>query len=464
MNGEDKCTTLMGKPKAQNEPKIYRQPTIVTGDLLYETIVMNDLPYYAVFNRQTQEVSYEENVEIQGRLTVPFFHEEHLGNIVKFASGADAYGSELELLEEIRAYIRRWCVMEDKYLWLASSYVLLTYCYDSFFTIPYLRILADLGSGKSRLGVELLGNICYRAISTAAASTMAPIFRTINDLGCSLILDEADLGDKSDKTNELVQICNMGYMSGGCVSRCELLGGRQTAVNYKVFGPKVLISREVFRDDALESRCLAIRLTASSDLGRRIVTVRALADEGAALRNKLLMWRFHNFKKREDDLDWSFVDKPADGSESRVPPRLKGLLAILGSIVKDIPDAHKALELIAEEQYSSFLAGRKDTVEGELAQLVADCPAGSFVTCGDLSVQFNLDKNKNEEKSAKSIGWYLRVRLFIQTEESRAHNGARGIKVTEEIVENMKKRFGVTPRPKTESWPPLQDALKNLHF
>jgi hypothetical protein len=74
-----------------------------------------------------------------------------------------------------------------------------------------------------------------------------------------------------------------------------------TVGTYDVFGPKALSSRRPFRDQALESRCLTppLRLLDARELRPEIPlwgTARFQA-EAQQLRNKLLLWRFRNYRR-----------------------------------------------------------------------------------------------------------------------------------------------------------------------
>ncbi len=48
---------------------------------------------------------------------------------------------------------------------IVPYYILLTYVYDNFPEIPYLRVIGDYGSGKSRF-MRVVGSVCYSPIIT----------------------------------------------------------------------------------------------------------------------------------------------------------------------------------------------------------------------------------------------------------------------------------------------------------
>jgi hypothetical protein len=82
-------------------------------------------------------------------------------------------------------------------------------CIDRFNEVPYLRAIGDFGSGKSRF-IQSIGILCYKPVFTGGATTPSPIFRIVNEVHGTLIIDEADF-KFSDMTSEIVKILNTGY-------------------------------------------------------------------------------------------------------------------------------------------------------------------------------------------------------------------------------------------------------------
>ena len=74
---------------------------------------------------------------------------------------------------------------------VATHYVLLTWLYDAFNELPYLRLRGDYGSGKTR-ALLTIGSLCYKGFFASGASTVSPIFHTLDAFRGTLIFDEAD--------------------------------------------------------------------------------------------------------------------------------------------------------------------------------------------------------------------------------------------------------------------------------
>ena len=96
----------------------------------------------------------------------------------------------------------------------------MSWVFDRFTAIPYLRAIGQFSSGKSRY-IEVVGSICYRALFGSGASSPASLYRAISAFnGPTLILDEADFA-KSAEAHEITKILNQGYQRKGGVMKSE---------------------------------------------------------------------------------------------------------------------------------------------------------------------------------------------------------------------------------------------------
>lgn len=438
----------------KKEPKPVRKTLIVRDDFIAETVVRDGWPFFAVFDRVSGLVEYVPDLMVDGRVHIPLYPGDQLMRFVSFPSAVEEYESDMNLLDDIRSFIHEWCDMEERYEKLAALYVMFTWAYDEFMEVPYLRILADLGSGKSRLGVQVMRRICYKGFATISASTLSPIFRTLDFLGGTFIIDEADLGDNSDKNSELVQLLNSGYIDELPIMRSELSAGGHVPKTYAVFGPKIIISRAHFKDAALESRCLHVRLTDTKREDIPYLLDKSINDKAASIRNQLLLWRFRGLGTRRNNIDQKF-------GTLDIPSRLKQLLLIMSGVVDD-----KGMRTILWDLAGTFrdehLETRADTNEGEMAEAVLKRymlygKDELFVSCKDLAIDYNAEKPPNEQKNAKSVGWYLRERLALKTRKS---NGLRGISLTKAILEPLARRYGLEDLlEKTDDKAPDFDVL-----
>ena len=192
------------------------------------------------------------------RRWVPYSPHNNLikNEVVLLPSEPEEYGSEEELLAEIQDFIHRYLDVSPLFEKTASYYVLLSWVYDAFNELPYLRLRGDPGSGKTRF-LLTVGSLCYKPIFASGASTVSPLFRILDAFRGTLIIDEGDFR-LSDERAEIVKILNNGNARGFPVLRSEVSGkkGEFNPRAYAVFGPKLVATRGFFQDRALESRCI----------------------------------------------------------------------------------------------------------------------------------------------------------------------------------------------------------------
>ena len=68
--------------------------------------------------------------------------------------------------------------------------MLLSWVYDAFNEVPYLRLRGDFGSGKTRF-LLTVGALCNKPIFASGASTVSPIFHTLDAYGESFRIEGA---------------------------------------------------------------------------------------------------------------------------------------------------------------------------------------------------------------------------------------------------------------------------------
>jgi len=137
-----------------------------------------------------------------------------------FASQPVEYLDVRLLLAEMSAYIRRYVSLSEDAIAVALAYVLLSWVYDAFNELPYLRFRGDYGTGKSR-ALLVIGSLCYKAFFASGASTVSPIFHILDSFNGTLVFDEADFRFTDEKA-ELVKILNNGNAKGFPVLRTQV--------------------------------------------------------------------------------------------------------------------------------------------------------------------------------------------------------------------------------------------------
>jgi hypothetical protein len=307
---------------------------------------------------------FASSLESGGRRIVPFSPQNNLlrtGALV-LPSAPEEYGNEQELIGEIQAYIHRYVDLSPAFERLASYYVLLSWVYDAFNEVPYLRVRGDYGTGKTRF-LLVVGALCYKSFFASGASTVSPIFHTLDAFRGTLVFDEGDFRFSDEKV-EIVKILNNGNIRGVPVLRTMVTDSREyNPKAFQVFGPKLVATRGEYDDRALESRFL------TEEMGRGrlrqdvpINLPSEYATEALKLRNKLLLYRLRNFHRVA--IDPNVID-PA------LEPRLNQIFAPLKSIVDDEAFRNE-LASVARDLQASLIASRGFELEMQLLEIICD--------------------------------------------------------------------------------------------
>ena len=137
-----------------------------------------------------------------------------------------------------------------------SLWVLLTYSYPAWSSLPYLSAGGPLGSGKTVL-LRVLARMVFRPLESSNL-TAALVFRTLHENGGTLLLDEAErLRDGAPDAADLRSILLSGYKTGSPAMRLEKVGDTFRPVAYDVYGPKALAAIANL-PEALASRCIRV--------------------------------------------------------------------------------------------------------------------------------------------------------------------------------------------------------------
>jgi hypothetical protein len=303
-------------------------------------------------------------LENGGRRIVPFSPQNNLlrTGALLLPSTPEEFGSGQELVREIQEYIHRYVDLTPAFERLASYYVLMSWVYDAFNEVPYLRVRGDYGTGKTRF-LLVVGALCYKSFFASGASTVSPIFHTLEAFRGTLVIDEGDFRF-SDEKAEIVKILNNGNIRGFPVLRTMVTDAREyNPKAFHVFGPKLVATRGEYDDRALESRFL------TEEMGRNPLRADVpinlppeYANEAQKLRNKLLLYRLRNFHRVA--IDPSVID-PA------LEPRLNQIFAPLKSIVDD-KAFRDELAGVARDLQASLIASRGFELETQLLEIIRD--------------------------------------------------------------------------------------------
>lgn len=366
-----------------------------------------------LFRRETEETvfacfrggTWNEELRVPlgtGKVLMPYRPDNNLlsHRVVLFPSSVGSYETTEELLREVRDFIHRYVDVSADFEEIATYYVLLSWVYDVFNEIPYLRARGDFGSGKSRL-LQTVGSVCYKPIFASGASTISPIFRILDSIRGTLVIDEGDFR-VSDEKADIVKILNNGNARGFPILRSEATPQKEYNPRaFTVYGPKIVATRRYFDDQALESRCI------TEDMGLRTVRSdiplnlpKSFLAEGEELRNKLLLYRFR-----------TLTEEKVLSPDRSIEPRIAQVFAPLLSLVAD-REARQRMVLVAR-RYNRDLRGlRTLDLESEILRAIYSLKQDG-VLLSMKAIAEQLSEEIGEAISPRRVGSILRRRLFL---------------------------------------------------
>ena len=329
--------------------------------------------------------------------------------VVLLPSFVEDYGTEANLIEALQAFIHAYCDLDPAFELISTYYVILSWVYDRFRELPYLRVQGDYGTGKSRF-LQVVGSLCYKPLFASGASTVSPIFHTLDMFRGTLVLDEADFRF-SDEKADIVKILNNGNMSGFPLLRSETTkAGTYNPRAFRVYGPKILATRGEYKDTALESRIITRRANSGNirpDIPLSLPD--SFEKEAQSLRNRLLMYRFKN---------WHRIQNKSDTSNIKTSERTAQIFRPLLQLTKD-DHADSVIREYALQSDQILKSSRAHSFEEHVLTIMHELLAGEkcrlTVKAIAAGYRSKFGGDHTTPVTNKWIGGILRNRLHLTT-------------------------------------------------
>lgn len=289
--------------RATGATKVAISASVLTPDFMAEMVSTPDGVRYLVYYHADGRHEIADSVQVGETIHNPPKSKLIDKGIVKLPTGIEEYDNFGLLFREVKSYISAYLYLGSddkgrKFKNILAYYIFLTWIYDKFPVVPYLRAHGDWGSGKTRL-LQVVGGVAQRAALAGGAMTASSIFRVMERFKPTLIIDEADFSE-SDLRSDITKILNTGYTEDFPAWRTERGDDDKFGTDaFDCYGPKVLSTRKRFDDQALESRCLSYTMPSGVDVPMHIPLFLAKDEfnpHAQRLRNMLLLWRFRHYR------------------------------------------------------------------------------------------------------------------------------------------------------------------------
>jgi len=426
------------KSKKDTEGEVKGISFAIMPNYLYEQIYTDEQSAFVEYSISTGETKTVSHIMQAETKIIPQQGEELKLGAIKLPSGVAEYGDTLSLLREIEAHIFRYLDVSNAFRKFAAYYILLSWLYDKFSTLPYIRAIGDTGCGKSRL-LDVVGLLCYKPTLVSGCITPAPIYRMLKRWNGTMILDEADL-QKSDEYSEVVKILNCGFERGRPVIRATKDNPGKLQF-LPTFGPKVFATRRRFKDPALEARCLTeiMQETTRDDIPSTLTS--SFYKEQEALRNKLLLFRLRNYALINPD---ETVTLDFHGIE----PRLKQISTGFASLFARQPEVLADYQAFIQYHQRELIEQRAATPIGQvieklfaLAESVTNVTNVTNVTGEELIPISSQDIAAPLNMTPQAVGQILKT-LGLQTKVHKVEGASKRCIVYDAVkLGTLKKRY-----------------------
>ncbi len=369
-----------GRKKPKVKPPTQISFMMDNNSIIEQTYSKKDGVRFVIWDGE--KVNYDTKLKIKDITYVPIFGDDVTKGLVALPDCAEEYGDEEKLVGEIKDFLKEWLGISESYYTIATYYILTTWVYDKFDTINYLRALGDSGVGKSRF-LDTIGALCYKFTLVSGAVTPAPVFRLLEKWKGTLGIEEGDLKE-SDATNEIIKILNCGFEKGKPVVRCDK-NDPSKIDTFEVFGPKVIVTRKEFYDQATEARCLTEIM--AQDGSKPDTKTEGFYNKRNELRNKLLMFRFKNYHTVN-------VEKALEIDLRNLEPRLRQASRGFLALVWDKPKLLEEFKVFLKEYNDNLIEARSGSWEGSVVNAIAELvvEGDENITCKAIADRIDIEK------------------------------------------------------------------------
>lgn len=345
--------------------------------------------------------------------------------VIRLPSAIGEQISDAELLGRVRQFIHKYVDLPESIELISSYYVMMTWLFDKFYVLPYLRARGQSDSGKSRF-VETVGELCMRPIFISGSTTPSPIFRAMTAWGgLTIAMDEADL-PHAETSADWSQMLNSGYKADFRILRTAMSNGQATVEAFSGFGPKVLNMRGRFPDDATESRCLTWETSSGrgvrDDIPRIITDRDAYRAEAMAIRNALLRFRLQNLA------DITIIYNHDEMKD--LPGRLVEIVTPLLSISRN-PEFKAGIMAFVEKENQKAINERATSIPAKIfeALLRARHLPDDTALRLEARIEYELEKKGEDTLRAQEMRWKIahvtrQANNIVDRENEEARNNS----------------------------------------
>jgi hypothetical protein len=373
-------TSPIGKTDRSRQPKgpvgIQSEETLPDGRLAEIVAAPHQIgTRFCIFRPGSERAEFAQEINSSAKIVKPAASEWVKGRALSLPTEPDFSKAEpRNLFLDIYDCIGKYFQGERSLIYITAFYIMLTWRVHQISEVPYLRVLGEPGSGKSRW-LLIAALLSHRAVLPSVDFTESSLFRLLKAVpDATFAIDEADR--KTALDDPLSQVLRAGMERDRFVWRSDPKGEGQAhePQPFPCFGPKLLAAARPFRDDALESRIISFSLPLREvPEGIPVNAPDELQTDAQNLRNRLFAYRILNYAR---DKEFRGAMRAAADAlrkrhmEGRTIQIGTGLLAVACEVACE-PAIEACLQAL-QEHTQGISQGRMDTVDGVILEVLQD--------------------------------------------------------------------------------------------
>lgn len=313
-----------------------------------------------------------DSLVMDGQKYLPYpVNETIRSGAVSFPSKLGEEKSLRELITIAEIFIKtHYLLPSDKVARMMAYYVMMTWIYDAFNSLMYLRAMGDAGSGKSEM-MRRVGLLCYRMMTANGAGSTSAMFRMVERYKGTVFIDEADLSN-SDTASDMVKFINLGAMKGNPILRTVEVTGPNGNKDFEekafqTFCPKLIAQRKDFIDDAVGTRCLTFPVQPREQIELRRAGIpneinNSMREQALAIRNMFLRWRLKNWLPE--------IEVNPDFYDLQISTRLNQVAGPLLQLAAEDPIQQEEIRKNLRDYYLETILDRSMTISARVIEAI----------------------------------------------------------------------------------------------
>ena len=361
------------------------------------------------------KICHEAHVVLaSGERVVPIDDHFIRSGAVSLPRGIEDRGGLPELEQAVVAHVSRFVHLNDDQMSVVAAFIPHTWQFPRFDTAPFLHLLGQGGSGKTRL-LRVLRDLCYRSISVSGGSSHSSLFRSVDLYRGTLCLDETDFSARNGEDFEIARALRGSFQRGFVYTRTQGGHDNWAPVSFDLFGPKVIAGLHPFSDLPLESRC--VQIVMRSGVRPDLYPVSLPADyeeQSAGLRGWLLGWRLKSY---------------FEPLEARTLPDLDGRLQqVFGPLLSVLqsPKLRSSLEAVAGRAQAELREARSESPDGailaamvRLASQAGRLPAKIYLQGIVGEISLSLESAEGPAPTARIVSSFCQQLGMLPTKDGK---------------------------------------------